>query len=139
MGRWVGWVVCAGDISCEYLVRRGCQECVHSPEGCIGGCISAPPFLPAVDNSLVVAINRKWRAGVVDGKRGADEELESDALCPPDVPSVVFPVVVELPGTPPVTNDDRQAVTGAGIRKSTEVECERVKRDWDGGLGVQCL
>ena len=112
---------------------------MHSPEGCVGGCISALPFLPAVDNSLVVAINHEWRAGVVDGKQGVDEELKSDALCPPDVPSVMFPVVVELPGTPPVANDNRQAVTGAGIRKSTEVECERVKRDWDGGLRVQCL
>ena len=54
---------------------------MHSPEGCVGGCISALPFLPAVDNSLVVAINHEWHAGVVDGKQGADEELESDALC----------------------------------------------------------
>ena len=112
---------------------------MHSPEGCIGRCISALPFLPAVDNSLVVAINCKWCAGVVNGEQGVDEELESDALCPPDVPSIMFPVVVELPGTPPVADDDCQAVTGAGIRKSMEVKCERVKRDWDGGLRVQCL
>ena len=139
MGWWVSWVVCTGDISCEYLAWRGRQECVHSPKGCIGGCILAPPFLPAIDNSLVVAINCKWHAGVVDGKQGADEELKSNALCPPDVPSVAFPVVMELPGMPPIANDNHQAMTGAGIRKSMEVECERVKRDWDGGLRVQCL
>ena len=40
---------------------------MHSPEGCIGGCILALPFLPAVDNPLVVAINCEWHAGVVDG------------------------------------------------------------------------
>ena len=76
---------------------------------------------------------------MVNGEQGVDEELESDALCPPDVPSIMFPAVVELPGTPPVADDDCQAVTGAGIRKSMEVKCERVKRDWDGGLRVQCL
>ena len=88
-----------------YLAWRGRQECMHSPEGCIGGCISALPFLPAVDNPLVVAINRKWCAGVVNGKQGVDEELKSDAFCPPDVPSIAFPAVVELPGMPPVADD----------------------------------
>ena len=106
------------------------------PECGVGGRVSAPAFFPTVDDSLIVAMNREWRAGLVKCEQSTNEKLERDALCPPDVSLVVFPVFVESPCAPPVSDDNRQAVTGAGIRESLVVDCERVVRDWDGGFGA---
>ena len=135
-GRSIGWVVCAGDIFCKHPTQRGCQEVVDSPESGVGGCVPAPALFPTFDNSLIVAMNREWRTGLVECEQGTNEKLECDALCPPDVSLIVLPVFVESPCAPPVSDDDRQAVTGAGIREGSVVDCERVMWDWNGGFGA---
>ena len=76
---------------------RGCQEVVDPPESGIGGCVSASAFFPTVDDSLIVAMNREWRAGLVKCEQSTNEKLECNALCPPNVSLIVFPVFVESP------------------------------------------
>ena len=59
-GRSVSWVVCTRNVSCEDPMGRGCQDGVDSPEHGVGGHIMAPVLFPAINNSLVVAINHEW-------------------------------------------------------------------------------
>lgn len=112
---------------------------MDSPECGVGGRVSTPAFFPTLDNSLVIAINHGWHAGLVKREQDGDEKLECDALCPPNVSSVVILVLVESPSTPPVADDDRQAVTGAGIQESLVVNCVWMVWDQDGRFGAKCM
>lgn len=42
---------------------------MHPPEHDVDGCVSTSAFLPAVDNSLVVAISCEWHAGLVESEQ----------------------------------------------------------------------
>ena len=41
----------------------GCQEVVDPPEGGIGGGVLALTLLPAIDDTLIVAMSCEWHAG----------------------------------------------------------------------------
>ena len=68
-----------------------------------------------------------------------DKELKGNTFCPPNVVAITLPAPVEFPSVPLAPNDDRQAVTGAGIGKGLVVSYEQVERNGDGGLGVKSV
>ena len=41
---------------------------MYSSECCVGGCVATLPVFPAIDDPLVVAINREWCARMVEGE-----------------------------------------------------------------------
>ena len=45
---------------------------MDSPKRGVGGRVSTPAFLPAVNNSLVVAINHEWHAGSIESEQSAN-------------------------------------------------------------------
>ena len=64
---------------------------MDSLEESVDGLVSAAPFLPGFDDSLIVAINLKQCGSTVKPEEGVHEEFKSDAFCPPNVPVVSVP------------------------------------------------
>ena len=63
-----------------------------------------------------------------------DKELKGNTFCPSNVVAITLPAPVEFSGMPLASNDDHQAVTGAGIGKGLVVSCEWVEGNGDGDL-----
>ena len=81
------------------------------------GFVPAMPFPPAIDNSLVVPEDLEvlfiWSRYKV--ARHSDKEFEANCFCLPNVLLIFFPPGNEFPCPPPVSDEDANTNTRAGI------------------------
>ena len=91
---------------------------MNSMEYVVGVDIPVPPIPLALNDAGVVTVDDNVAIHLREKIKGADEELETDCFGPPDVALGAphgFPIWVESPGLPSLTDDDCNAHARAGI------------------------
>lgn len=84
--------------------------------------------LSAFDHSLIIAMNNKMSVSGVAMEECNHEQLKTNRFCPTNITILSFPVSVELPGSPFVSNADANPDTGARVPKGIGVHgIERAK------------
>ena len=116
----ISWVAGAGDVSSVGRAVCCSQGGVYSFEGVICGFIPAAAFEPSVNDALVVSENLELNVGGAMVDEGTNDEFETDALSPADVPVFSVPIWAECPCTPPAIEQNSDA-GGAGIREAIGV------------------
>ena len=87
----------------------------------VGVNIPVPPVPPALNDAGVVAVDDNMAICLREKIEGVDEELEANRFGPSNVALGAphgFPIWVESPGPPSLTDDDCNAHARAGIGES---------------------
>ena len=116
----IGWVAGTGDVSSVGGAVCCSQGSVYSFEGVICGFIPAAAFEPSINDALVVSKNLEMNVGGAMVDEGTNDEFETDALGPANVPVFSVPIWAECPHTPLAVEQDSDAC-GAGIREAIGV------------------
>ena len=81
----------------------------------VDGFVPAPAFPPTFNNAAVVTVDLVTAAMVADCKQSADKKLEADSFSPSDISAFLVPARDEMPGLPPLLNDNANANPRTGV------------------------